>query len=86
MALGKCPECDGIVSTTASACPHCGNTNFSVPTGKWAAQKCSDCNGSGRCGPVDETILCGLCLGTGQRRLSEMKDLRDGSLREAYIG
>ena len=24
MALVLCPECDGLVSDTASACPHCG--------------------------------------------------------------
>jgi predicted nucleic acid-binding Zn-ribbon protein len=26
MALMKCPECGGDVSTTAKACPHCGST------------------------------------------------------------
>lgn len=40
MALGKCPECAGRVSTTAIACPHCGNTAFVGPTGKSVAEKC----------------------------------------------
>jgi len=36
MALIKCPECSGTVSTTASACPHCGApvAGASSPNGK----------------------------------------------------
>jgi hypothetical protein len=47
MALGTCPECAGKVSTTADACPHCGNTHFRVDTGKFLYRPCPSCGGSG---------------------------------------
>ncbi len=33
MALLKCPECDGNVSSEARACPHCGKP-ISLPSAK----------------------------------------------------
>lgn len=80
MALGKCPECAGSVSTTAIACPHCGNTTFLVPTRKSVAQKCSWCHGSGTDYMDAWRFSCTRCRGTGQQQWVELKDLRDGSL------
>jgi len=74
MALGKCPDCDGKVSTTATVCPHCGNTQFDVRTGRLVDVVCFICNGTPR------EKACGLCHGSGQHEVPEWKDLRDDSL------
>lgn len=78
MALGKCPECAGSVSTTASACPHCGNTRFWVTTGKQLKVVCSTCKGSRKFGTYHD-IQCP--CHTGWVYVYEEEDLRDGSLR-----
>jgi Zn finger protein HypA/HybF involved in hydrogenase expression len=82
MALGKCPECAGAVSTTATSCPHCGNTKFQVPSGRFVKQRCRQCLGA-KYNPVDyggKGEACPKCSGTGEQPVAEVKDLRDGSL------
>jgi len=86
MAMGRCPECTASVSTTATACPHCGNTKFLVPTGKLITQTCNRCGGRKilfREPPYSpsagSTYNCDRCHGIGQQQLAELKDLRDGS-------
>jgi len=74
MSLGKCPECDGKVSTTADACPHCGNVRFRVPTGKTFGERCNWCAGLSR------GMSCIICKGTGQVQHAEVRDLRDDSI------
>jgi hypothetical protein len=74
MALGKCPECDGNVSTTAEACPHCGNVKFRVPTGKTFGERCNWCAGLSR------VTSCPICKGARQVQRVEVRDLRDGSI------
>ena len=68
MALGKCPECVGIVSTTAKACPHCGSTAFLVRTGRRVLGRCRYCDGSGKNELYDGSLggVCVGCNGTGQ--------------------
>ena len=86
MALGKCPECAGSVSTTAEACPHCGNTKFWVATGNRLEVQCSFCKGRGtwHVGDGFGTRPCDECNTTGRVSVDQEKDLRDGSLRDGY--
>lgn len=94
MALGTCPDCGGVVSTTASSCPHCGNTKFSVPTGRkvkiqcWCSSKLfsGDLHGyvfqkieRDRFGPHP----CSDCNDTSYMEVDELRDVRDGSLGPA---
>ncbi len=44
MALKRCPECGGMMSSTASTCPHCG----------WVC----DCTGCRWDTPVDDGYIC----------------------------
>lgn len=39
MAIIKCPECDGKVSSTAKTCPHCGH---SMTFGRKGAESAKD--------------------------------------------
>jgi hypothetical protein len=50
MPLMKCPDCDGQVSTAASACPHCGRPNAAepAPTGRPSAGQSRTCDGASR--------------------------------------
>jgi|SaaInl7_135m_RNA_FD_contig_21_3277074_length_457_multi_5_in_0_out_0_1 predicted amidophosphoribosyltransferase len=43
MALSKCPECNGKVSGTAKACPHCGHA---LTKGRAAGREVLDTTGS----------------------------------------
>lgn len=91
MALGKCPECAGAVSSTATACPHCGNTKFFAPTGRTIKVRCPDCvwlDGPNATEMLqnrmlfgdDNPLACSKCHKTREVEVSEMEDLRDGSL------
>src|SRR5438093_9949940 len=64
MALIKCRECSGSVSTEAFSCPHCG-----APRRAFSSEKCSNCGGSGyiSCPGCEESgeLVCTLCDGTG---------------------
>ena len=42
MALEKCPECGGKLSSTASRCPHCGIEGADLAGAK-LGQSCSGC-------------------------------------------
>jgi hypothetical protein len=42
MALINCPECNGVVSSKAAACPHCGWLVRSAPTVQVQAESPSD--------------------------------------------
>ncbi len=60
MALSKCSDCGGSVSTLADACPHCGCPK----TTSVAVYKiCDHCKGEGKC--LSEGIVnkysCSLC-------------------------
>ena len=44
MALGKCSECNHVMSTTAKFCPNCGST---LPPNKGRLVDCDVCKGSG---------------------------------------
>ena len=89
MALGKCPECDGMVSSTAASCPHCGNTKFRVPTGRKVTVPCPNCEWKYSL-PVSEIVEmsrfgrdpweCSWCNKTRKFIETELKDLRDDSL------
>jgi hypothetical protein len=46
MALIKCPNCNGTVSTKASACPHCGNASYEHLSEKQRLEKLADELGS----------------------------------------
>jgi hypothetical protein len=86
MALGKCPECAGSVSTTAKVCPHCGNTKFEGATGRRIKVGCKYCSATGSRTHGDpetgfSTYTCDQCKGSGQLELVEFKDLRDNSPR-----
>jgi hypothetical protein len=82
MALSKCPECGGLVSSTASACPHCGNRAFSFLTGNQFKVNCRYCKGKGSTTNLyEETRRCYQCLGTGCVLVGEWRDSRDGSSR-----
>lgn len=59
-ALGRCPTCSGAVSTTAVACPHCGEREFSS-YGSYES-RCGVCAGSGR---NLFGFNCSRCGGTG---------------------
>lgn len=46
--LGSCPTCGGQVASSASACPHCGETEFEVDTREATeSRSCPDCGGRG---------------------------------------
>jgi hypothetical protein len=82
MALGKCPVCEGKVSSAAETCPRCGNTRFRVPTGRVISQECVFCGGGV---PFFESNECPSCSGYSHRYYAELRDLRDGSLHLALI-
>jgi hypothetical protein len=80
MALSKCPECNGQVSTTAKSCPHCGNTQFTAPTGRRVRVTCCRCKGLGEHDYGHEYIDCRRCHSTGLVDVPEYKNLLEGSL------
>ncbi len=86
MALGKCPECAGSLSSTAKTCPHCGNTRFTAPTGNTRKGRCPSCEGAGVTWyeadsyPMSHYSTCDNCKSTGAIDLVESKNLVDGSL------
>jgi predicted RNA-binding Zn-ribbon protein involved in translation (DUF1610 family) len=86
MALGKCPECDGQLSTSALSCPHCGNTSFVRSTDLTKKARCPDCQGFGikwyesDSAPLSHYSLCDFCQATGEVDLVEWKNDVDGSL------
>jgi hypothetical protein len=95
MAPGTCPECSGKVSTTADACPHCGNTRFLVSTGRFISKVCGRCGGSHVLKSTDPFLLdfhkrypdtfwpnCTLCDWRGYQLIELFEDLRDGSIHE----
>lgn len=55
MALIDCPECQSVVSDSASACPHCGHSN----PGK-VVEKVSSCRQCGRDIPI-ASLTCPYC-------------------------
>ncbi|MFN2498262.1 MAG: zinc ribbon domain-containing protein [Pyrinomonadaceae bacterium] len=67
MSLGPCPQCREQVSSAATICPFCGNTNFLRKTGN---QKKTDCSCLG------SNSRCRQCKGLGYYFTNEMRDTR----------
>lgn len=83
MALGNCPECNHKVARSATFCPQCGNTKFSVKMGIQKLELCGEwhfeagsCEGGwvrGRRGG----FKCDACNGTGVISKEYYIDVRD---------
>ncbi len=46
--LVYCPTCNGVISSNATFCPHCGETVFTKREIVRRRRKCSCCDGTGR--------------------------------------
>lgn len=77
MALGTCPECNQSVAPSAESCPHCGNREFYVKTGRQIRYICSACKGAGK----KDGDTCRSCHGSGLGHYDQTVDSRDPSER-----
>lgn len=65
-ASGKCPVCSNTVALSAAFCPQCGNTKFSIKTGRKLGYVCK-CEGAG----------CDICDWKGVVYSDQWADSRD---------
>jgi predicted amidophosphoribosyltransferase len=74
--LGVCPTCKGKVSTSARACPHCGEEDFYEV--KRRTVKCEACKGTGE--SFIFLFSCFACGGTGKEYRDTYIDRRTGKV------
>lgn len=78
--LGNCPTCKREVSTSASSCPHCGETVF----GKKVFDKdtpiveCGHCKNGRYIDGDGDSLGCSVCAGSGAVYKCKIIDLRTG--------
>jgi len=85
MALVTCADCKKDMSTSADACPHCGNKAFWEYNVERKEQKCEACRGAGYAdlsSPNENSIWveCRGCSGAGCQFLYAHRDIRNGTL------
>lgn len=67
--LGSCPTCSGKIASSASVCPHCGETKFEVTVREAKESRaCPDCGGRGYSW---SNASSSVHPGTGKRTFSE---------------
>lgn len=77
--LGKCPTCNGVVSTNSKSCPHCGEVSFKAIVLLDSVVKCARCEARG----TVEGQQCSTCKGSGACKGVRFIDLRTGETTDA---